>query len=286
MAGAPPSLDHRTQLVDALVGHHARLAPYVVTTLYPGCGEAVVCQVFPRPPLDPEAAVLPPVAVDPEVAWQRANIRARSRSRRYIVGNRLRFMVVLTFAGEGLHGAEGRAAVMAEVAQMVRRMRAEVGDFPYWYSPELHPGGHGWHCNLFLGQRLAHADLTRWWAHGHVWAKDWTRDTRVKAATFVERLRAGATYGAKYAAKDWDAVQLAGGAHRYEVAQGYEPVAVIAEVRSVAAGIALARSYLGGSVREWRSSTDDDWHGPECAVVFAGTQRGRRTTGQGPPLGQ
>jgi hypothetical protein len=251
------------------------LAPYVVTTLYPQCGEAVVCKVFPRADvLDDEGqAVAEPT--DTAACWERANRRARTRSRRYIVSNRLRFMWVLTMEGGGLHGADGRAVMMGHVAGFVRRLRAEVGELPYWYSPELHPGGHGWHCNVFLPKFLPHALVERLWGHGHVWAKDWTRDTRVKGHSFVERLRAGASYGAKYAAKDWSDQMLDGRAHRYEIAQGYEPRAVLAEVPSVGAGLHLARLHLGHLVHVWRSADEADWDGPECAVAMAATMRGQ-----------
>lgn len=230
----------------------------------------MVCTVFPPldRPLDDVPADPPPP--DDVANWERANRRARVRSRRYIVHNRLRFMWVLTLEGEGLHGAEGRAEVMELVAQFVRRFRARFGDQPYWFSPELHPGGHGWHVNLFVGRRFPWSEVEKLWGHGYVWAKDWTRDDRVRGASFVEKLRAGASYGAKYAAKDWDAVHLAGGAHRYERAEGFDPVGVLAEVRSVGEGVRLALAHLGGACRVWWSADADDWQGPPCAVVTAG----------------
>jgi hypothetical protein len=229
--------------------------------------------VFPRPPLDPDQPRPAPAEVEPGVLWERANQRARSRSRRYIVRNRLRFMWVLTFDGAGLHGSAGRAECMRQVARFARKLRATFGDQPYWYSPELHPDGHGWHCNLFVRRRLAHHLVAPLWGHGFVWAKDWTRDTRVKGATFLERLRAGATYGAKYAAKDWSSEVLDGGAHRYERAQGYEPVAVLAEVGSVGAGVRLALAQLAGHGHVWWSADEDGWNGPDCAVVMVGRAR-------------
>lgn len=267
---ATASLDHRTQLVIPGQGWCPRLAPYVLATFYPDAGEAVVCQAFPGPAEAPER---PPrhdgVTMDAE-NWERANRRARGRSRRYIVSNRLRFMWVLTFEGTGLHGPAGRVECMAAVADLMRKLRAAAGPLPYWYSPELHPDGHGWHCNLFVPRWLKHSLVRDLWGRGHVWVKDWAADSRVAGRPFIEQLRAGASYGAKYAAKDWDAVHLAGGAHRYERAEGFEPRQVVAEVRSVEDGVALALAYLGGPGRVWRSSDDPEWSGPSCAVVFAG----------------
>lgn len=245
----------------------------MLTTLYPEAGEATICLVVPRE----EGPVVPPEpdhdGARARQAWERANRRARSRSRRYIVANRLRFMWVLTSAGEGWHGPMGRIECMAAVSGFVRRLRATYGEQPYWFSPELHPGGHGWHCNVFLPRFLPHADIERLWSHGYVWAKDWTKDDRVKGESFLVKLRAGASYGAKYAAKDWGVEQLAQGAHRYERAEGYDPTAILAEVRTVADGVALALDHLGAGIYVWRSCESPDWDGPPCAVVF--TRQGR-----------
>lgn len=229
-----------------------------------------MCTVFP--PADPSGddEGQAPEPTDPEACWARANARARSRSRRYIVHNRLRYMWVVTYEGGGLHGPDGRAQAMADLAKFARKLRKRYGALPYWYSPELHPDGHGWHANVFVPRRMRHSDVERLWGRGFVWVKDWTRDTRVAGQTFVEKLRAGASYGAKYAAKDWDAVQLAGGAHRYERAEGFDPVPTLAEVPSVADGVRLAADHLGGHHRVWWSSEDESWAGPPCAVVTAG----------------
>jgi hypothetical protein len=178
-------------------------------------------------------------------------------------------MWVLTSAGGGWHGPAGRERMMAEVASLVRKLRADLGVEAYWYSPELHPGGHGWHCNLFVGRRLAHAEVAAAWGHGYVWAKDWTQDSRVKGTTFLERLRRGATYGAKYAAKDWSAEMLQRGAHRYELAQGFEPAVLVAETRTLAEGLALVVDRCGRLAHVWRSEEDPSWSGPPCWVAFA-----------------
>jgi hypothetical protein len=154
---------------------------------------------------------------------KRASQRAKGETRRYLVANRLRYMWVLTFSGEGLHGPEGRAECMRRVAAFAERLTAAFGRQPYWYSPEIHPGGHGWHVNFFVRHRLNHGRVETLWEHGHVWVKDWTQDTRIKSLGLpvVAAIRLGATYGCKYASKDWSEEALAGGAHRYEVAQGY-----------------------------------------------------------------
>ena len=58
---------------------------------------------------------------------------------------------------------------MALVAEFARRLRIDLGtSVAYWYSPELHPGGHGWHVNLFIAGRLDHARVGELWGHGFV----------------------------------------------------------------------------------------------------------------------
>lgn len=246
------------------VGWPGPLSPFVKLSMYGTAGEAVACVVVPRRPLDEAEGQLPPEPSDPADLWRRANARARARSRRYMVHNRLRYMWVLTMAGEGLHGPEGRRVMMARMATFIRRLRAEVGPLPYWYSPELHPGGHGWHCNLFLPDRVRHADVERLWAGGYVWVSDWAEHKRDQGRTFIEAIRAGASYGSKYASKDWDAVQLAGRAHRYERAEGYDPPVVEVECWTLDQAQRLAVGHLGIPSAIWRSDDEDDWDGPRC----------------------
>lgn len=58
--------------------------------------------------------------------WQQANGRAGSKSRRYFVSNRLRYMWVLTFA----ESRRERRAVMKEVSEFARRLRGKCGGNP------------------------------------------------------------------------------------------------------------------------------------------------------------
>jgi hypothetical protein len=155
--------------------------------------------------------------------WEIANGRARARSRRYFVANQLRYMWVLTFRPPGVHD---RAEAMAMVSEFARSLRSGlVGErFPYWYSPELHPGGHGWHVNLFVPMRLDHGAMRDTWGHGHVWVTDFAREPRGPRGealglcrTPTEGWRRAARYGCKYAQKDWSPEQIGPGNHRYEI---------------------------------------------------------------------
>jgi hypothetical protein len=181
-------------------------------------------------------------------------------------------MWVLTTGGAGWHGPDGRRECMAATAALVRKLRSHLGVDAYWFSPELHPGGHGWHVNLFIARRIPHHQVERLWGRGFVWVKDWTRDSRARGATFLERLRSGASYGAKYAAKDWSSEVLDRDAHRYELAQGHEPVALLAWCETLADGLRVAEGRLGPSVHVWRSSDVAEWDGPPCWVAFAGSR--------------
>lgn len=196
----------------------------------------------------------------------RATKRAIGATRRYMVANRLRYMWVLTFA-EGLHGPEGRAECMRQVAAFAARLTAVYGRQAYWYSPELHPGGHGWHVNLFLGRRIKVDQVRDLWGHGHVWVKDWAEDSRVKGLglPLIVAIRLGATYGCKYASKDWGEDVLVEGAHRYEVAQGFQPderterLATLAEAMAV-----VCDDWFGGHLHSevWSSEFEPLWDAP------------------------
>jgi hypothetical protein len=198
-------------------------------------------------------------------------------------------MWVLTrLGGEGLHAAEGRARMMAMAAELAKGVRTELGhDVAYWYSPELHPagqsgevcpapdrcgcGGHGWHLNFFLPKPFPVESMKALWAgvdggNGYeVKYKDWTRDSRLQGQTFAEKLRHGASYGAKYAAKDWSPVALAGGAHRYELAEGFRPLEVQVVVADRAEAEAMLRELASADVPvKWCSADFEDWDGPLC----------------------
>jgi len=137
-------------------------------------------------------------------------------------------MWVLTFRSP----PSERSDVMALVAEFARRVRNDLGaSLPYWYSPELHPGGHGWHVNLFVPGRLEHARVAELWGHGFVWVLDFERspvgpkgEPLGLCRTPREGWRRAAQYGCKYAQKDWERGAIGPRNHRYEIAQGFSPV--------------------------------------------------------------
>jgi hypothetical protein len=231
--------------------------------------------------------------------WKRANDRAKGRSRRYIAANGLNLMWVLTRAGGyGLHGPEGRAMIMELTAELVETLRGtawrghRAGEaFPAWYSPELHRAehgesretcpipdrcgcaGHGWHLNLFLGfDWLPIEMLKRLWqevdeGNGYqIRYRDWTKGHEDKNKPRLERLRDGASYGTKYASKDWGPDVVPAAAHRYEVTEGFQPLEVKYHCGSLEEAEAVVRSISGvrDLVPVWASEDLEDWDGPEC----------------------
>lgn len=264
------SLDLRTEL------------PYWRATVYPDAAEATITLVVPGV----EAAES--ILSDEERQrrnHQRATRRAITESRRFMVANRLRYMWVLTFESS-LQGPDGRRECMGRVAEFAERLRVETGRLPYWYSPELHPKGHGWHVNFFVARRIRQADMVRLWGHGFVWVKDWVRDSRVRPGgglTLVQALRLASTYGCKYASKDWSEEVLAGGAHRYEIAQGFKPRAQSLRAETVGAALRFASSYFAGRHPDsiWRSSDCDSWDGPPVWCVSWSSWQSEKDDGDG-----
>ena len=212
--------------------------------------------------------------------WERANSRAFAESRRYFVGNRLRFMWVLTFTGSGLQGPEGREACMRAVQNFVRRFRRQFGDMAYWYSPELHPNGHGWHVNFFVPKRLPYAEMIQVWSNrstgvdevetGHLWVSDKTKDPRVRqlGLSFAAALRLAALYACKYASKDWSPEQIPPGGRRFCAAEGFKPTKECVSVESFEEGIRAAVDRFGSPPTSvWRSWEEPDWDGPNVVVL-------------------
>ena len=203
--------------------------------------------------------------------WQIANGRAGTRSRRYFVTNRLRYMWVLTFAAE----QRDRREVMAQVSAFARRLRTLNDDqvFPYWYSPELHPQGHGWHVNLFVPFRIGHSKVADLWGHGFVWVTDFAtamRDPKGEplglCRTPREGLRRAANYGCKYAQKDWSPEHVGALNHRYEVAQGFAPWQESLWVDGPAAAEILVASLVTPEelrwLKRWNSDDEAEWNRP------------------------
>jgi hypothetical protein len=203
--------------------------------------------------------------------WQIANGRAGTRSRRYFVSNQLRYMWVLTFAERWTN----RRLVMAEVSYFARRLRVERGgeSFPYWYSPELHPGGHGWHVNFFNGFWVTHDEIASLWANGYVWVTDFAKSMSGPKGeplglcrTPRDGLRRAASYGCKYAQKDWSPEHVGALNHRYEVAQGFAPASVSGWIEDPLDAEVILEELVADEdrrwIKRWSSSNEESWTRP------------------------
>jgi len=204
------------------------------------------------------------------------------------VHNRLCKMWVLTFAGEGLHGVEGRREAWRRVQAFVRRLRRTLfrdRPFPYAFSPELHPDGHGWHVNLFLQDLyIDKHQLQRLWGQGNVWYTDFSKDRYVKhTGRRIPAVRAGSTgggiaraaakaaaYACKYAVKDWAVDEIGEHAHRYEIAEGFQPTEQRFRVKTFADAWDLINAHPAvGERLDWLKLDCDmeGWNGPPMRLL-------------------
>lgn len=294
--GDEPSLDQSTQLGDSS-GASGPASGWTFTN-WPECAEASLAWISPggslpkpgflgelrnerlaergspehwREPDHFERARQELEAEREAMTWARANGRAASKSRRYFVRNSLRYMWVLTFACEQFE----RRQVMEQVSDFARRLREALGaaPLPYWYSPELHPGGHGWHVNFFVSNRIAHELAASVWGHGFVWVTDFAVSPAGPKGEPLglcrsprEGWRRAAGYGCKYAQKDWSPEHVGQANHRYEVAQGFAPVRRSQWVSCTAEAEGLVLKLVPpeatAQLRVWDSGDSPDWNRP------------------------
>ena len=186
------------------------------------------------------------------------NSRARARFRRYAKRNGLRKMWVLTFE----EAVWDRVLIKGLVNEFMISWRVFYGckPFPYAYVLELHPNGHGYHVHVAtpLGF-MDKSRLQKMWGHGVVWFSDRKFPKGSGGRRQSEIL---AFYLAKYLDKSFEDESRAPGEHRYEVAQGFDPV----QVRRSFATAREAREWLmlfdGEQFHEvWCSDDQDEWEG-------------------------
>lgn len=231
-------------------------------TLYPEAGEAGGRLVTSR------RIAVRGRAPNPVRAKREAARRARTKIRRYCAANRLNRLATLTYAGDGCHD-EGR--LRNDVGLFVKSLRTRLGGvpFPYVWVPEWHPRGHGLHVHVALGQFVDWRLLRDSWGQGivHIKLIGEARQSRNALA----QARTAGRYLAKYAAKDAAADGRGSGRHRYEVAQGFQPGAIVCYAPTAEAAIAVAARYMGSVPTEtWFSSSREGWDGPPaCWVAWA-----------------
>jgi hypothetical protein len=179
--------------------------------------------------------------------------RARSQVRRYCVANLLSRLGTLTYGGAGCHDPDG---LRRNVHAFFRELRGEVGSsFPYLWTAEWHPGGHGLHVHFAVGRYLPRGFIERAWPHGFVHIK-LLGDLSYNVST-VGEARHVAGYLSKYVAKSMDGGRR--GLHRYDVAEGFAPAEERSSSRSSGLAVAGAVERMGRAP-DYRSDSGD-WHG-------------------------
>ncbi|MGB3546397.1 MAG: hypothetical protein WBA17_05455 [Saprospiraceae bacterium] len=221
--------------------------------------------------------------------------------RRFMIHNRLVKMWVLTFLGEGLHGEVGYLQAQVEVRAFIKRIRRDFyrgRQFPYLWSLEPHPDGHGWHVNLMLQDKFIdkHQFQSCWKnsnsrVNGNVWYTDFTKDSKDwlgrslgkagsigRASGQRTAAKRAASYASKYIGKDLhddNGVPLR--CHRYEVAQGFQPQPITRRFLSFTEAVTFITSHPSFGSLEWfsRSQDWDEWDGPPVQVFRYDPPRSR-----------
>lgn len=244
---------------------------------YPDAGEVIgwrcaepAPKSHPAPPgwwenPEPTAGSAAPVR-GAESNRERASRRARTRLRRYAVGNRLRYLWVLTFAPRASDGLQeyDLSRVKRLVAEWVKRgLRAELGYAgAYVVGFERHKSG-AWHVNVLVGEFLAHDGIESSWGRGNVWVSKF--EGRL-GESMRDAARRAAAYVAKYVTKEF--ADLPPGVHRYELAQGFQ----LREVRVFALSASGLLEECGGEVvYRFDAPAADSGRGPPIVwAAFSG----------------
>lgn len=205
-------------------------------------------------------------AQDPERAAIEASRRARRNVRVYCAANGLNRLGTLTYRGVGCHDP---AQLRVDVAGFFRRLRAAVGNrpFPYLWVAEWHQSGHGLHVHFSVGRFIKRSVIERAWGHGFVHIK--LLGGLPVGSSRWDEARLAARYLSKYVAKTFHPdTRRVFGRHRYEVAQGFQPVAEAIHGTSRADVITRACERMQSAPsRVWLSSQDDGWCGPPALWV-------------------
>jgi hypothetical protein len=242
-----------------------------IVTLYPDAREA--SGVWRKPGAAGPLVVAGEGESDGARSAAEAARRAQGKIRRYCAANRLNRLGTLTYAGDGQHDAEG---LRVEVGGFFRRLRRGIetkylplkqgigqGDqFPYLWVPQWHPGGHGLHIHFAVARYIPRRVIESSWPHGFVHIKLLSNLSTRSGS--LEEARLAARYLARYVGEQLEDERRRSGLHRYEVAQGFQPVEVKLHGRSVDEVIEQASVQLGGAhpTRVWSSEETEGWYGP------------------------
>lgn len=239
-----------------------RRAPHWRLSVYPQAGEAGGCLYGPR-----RVERDRPGVWDPERPAQEAGRRAKVKVRRYCAANRLNRLGTLTYAGEGCHDP---VMLRSDLAGFFRELRGGLGGqpLPYLWVPELHPGGHGLHAHFAVGRYVKRSLIAQAWGRGYVHIK-LLGNLPVGSGTLGEA-RMAARYLGKYVSKDLGENRPQG-LHRYEVAQGFQPLKIEVAGDSVEDAIKQASVIIGRAPEKvWLSEKEGQDGPPRCWISWPG----------------
>lgn len=152
------------------------------------------------------------------------------------------------------------------MGEFFRQLRTGLGGdpFPYAWVPEWHKTGHGLHLHFAVGRYVPRSKIEAAWGRGFVHIK--LLSGMPSGAGQLGEARRAAGYLSKYVAKsfvDSDGVLRPAGLHRFDVAQGFTPVATRLWARSRSALIAAASEQMGAAPSWlWFSDDSEGWQGP------------------------
>jgi hypothetical protein len=196
-------------------------------------------------------------SLDPLDNGEDAAGRARTKVRRYCAANRLNRLGTLTYRGDGCHDP---AALRQDVGRFFRRLRRGGEPFPYLWVPEWHKSGHGLHVHFAVGRYVRHGAIEAAWGHGFVHIK-LLGNLPVGSGALGEA-RLASRYLSKYVGKALGEGETLG-RHRYDVAQGFQPRAVLLDGTTADHVLGWAETVMGGpTAYRWRSRDQKDWAGP------------------------
>lgn len=227
-------------------------------TLYPDAAEGGGC--FRSSRRETPEYVRRGMASDPARAALEAARRARSKLRRYAAANRLNRLGTLTYAEEGCHDPR---ALREDLGAFFRALRSDLGGkpLPYVWVPEWHKTGHGLHAHFAVNRFIKRSVIEDAWGRGFVHIK-MLGDLKVGSGPLAEA-RSAAGYLSKYVSKTFDEPEFHSlGLHRYDVAQGFQPVPLHLDGASSEDVLAQASDYLGSlPARSWSSARAQNWDG-------------------------
>jgi hypothetical protein len=164
-------------------------------------------------------------SADPTRSMREAGRRARTTMRRYAVANRCDRMITLTY----VTACHDRDEFVADLHGFWRDLRKVMGGTarPYVWVPEWHKT-HGPHAHAAVSEYVPFSTVRDVWGRGRVRIERMAGAPIGQArAVVAERSRICARYLAKYVSKDFGTHRRVLGRHRYEVAEGFQPAAVV-----------------------------------------------------------